>query len=216
MDLTLVGSSTTRAYNERTPRSQSMFEQPSISWLYERGWRSSFAWAGFPGEQAEFDLALGYMSKLPSSASDSVLVDLSCGSGLFTRRFSASRRFGRVLGLDFSAAMLEEARRGGVDQAVALVRADAGRLPLLSGSVDVVHAGAAIHCWPSPLSAFAEVSRVLKPGGVVRGSCSARTRCANLTLTLVRGFHLSRPSQRVPRAGSRRRDRAPIRAAGAD
>jgi SAM-dependent methyltransferase len=29
-----------------------------------------------------------------------------------------------------------------------------------------VHAGAAMHCWPSPSAAVAEISRVLKPGGV--------------------------------------------------
>lgn len=34
-----------------------------------------------------------------------------------------------------------------------LVRADIFRLPFLSGSVDAVHAGAAIHCWPSPSAA---------------------------------------------------------------
>ena len=34
-----------------------------------------------------------------------------------------------------------------------LARADIARLPFLSGSVDAVHAGAALHCWPSPSSA---------------------------------------------------------------
>lgn len=30
------------------------------------------------------------------------------------------------------------------------MRADISRLPFVSSSVDAVHAGAAIHCWPSP------------------------------------------------------------------
>lgn len=46
------------------------------------------------------------------------------------------------------------------------VRADVGRLPFATGSVDAIHAGAALHCWPNPEAAMAEISRVLKPGGV--------------------------------------------------
>jgi len=33
------------------------------------------------------------------------------------------------------------------------VRADISRLPFASCSVDAIHAGAAIHCWPSPSNA---------------------------------------------------------------
>jgi hypothetical protein len=36
---------------------------------------------------------------------------------------------------------------------LALVRADISRLPFASCSVDAIHAGAAIHCWPSPSNA---------------------------------------------------------------
>lgn len=34
---------------------------PLVSFAYERGWRSSFTWAGFPGEQKEFDMAMTYL-----------------------------------------------------------------------------------------------------------------------------------------------------------
>ncbi|KAF5942971.1 hypothetical protein HYC85_020613 [Camellia sinensis] len=47
-----------------------------------------------------------------------------------------------------------------------LVRADISRLPFASSSIDAVHAGAALHCWPSPSTAVAEISRILRPGGV--------------------------------------------------
>lgn len=33
---------------------------------------------------------------------------------------------------------------------IALVRADVARLPFGTGTIDAVHAGAALHCWPSP------------------------------------------------------------------
>ena len=47
-----------------------------------------------------------------------------------------------------------------------LLRADVGRLPFASESLGAIHAGAALHCWPNPSQAMAEISRVLKPGGV--------------------------------------------------
>jgi len=39
-----------------------------------------------------------------------------------------------------------------------LIRADVSRLPFASGSVDAVHAGAAMHCWPSPSNAVSDLS----------------------------------------------------------
>lgn len=36
---------------------------------------------------------------------------------------------------------------------IILVRADISRLPFATSSVDAVHAGAALHCWPSPSTA---------------------------------------------------------------
>lgn len=41
----------------------------------------------------------------------------------------------------------------GICSNLALVRADVSRLPFASGSIDAVHAGAALHCWPSPSNA---------------------------------------------------------------
>lgn len=51
-----------------------------------------------------------------------------------------------------------------------LVRADIARLPFPAGSVAGVHAGAALHCWPDPLAALAEIARVLEPGGALVAS----------------------------------------------
>ena len=47
-----------------------------------------------------------------------------------------------------------------------LVRADVGRLPFRTGSLKAIHAGAALHCWPDPYAAIAEISRCLSPGGI--------------------------------------------------
>jgi hypothetical protein len=32
-----------------------------VSFAYERGWRRSFSWAGFPGEEKEFEMAMAFL-----------------------------------------------------------------------------------------------------------------------------------------------------------
>ena len=46
-----------------------------------------------------------------AGAPQGVLLDASCGSGLFTRRFAASGAYSAVVAADFSEAMLLQARR---------------------------------------------------------------------------------------------------------
>lgn len=165
------------------PISTATFQNPLVSFAYERGWRRSFATSGFPGVDEELRLAQGFLAEGAQDPEDAdgggVLLDASCGSGLFSRRFAASGKYRAVVALDFSASMLRQvddfARQDiGPDYAMAapgrasltLVRADIARLPFESSSLGAVHASAAIHCWPSPENAVAEVARVLRPGGV--------------------------------------------------
>jgi demethylmenaquinone methyltransferase/2-methoxy-6-polyprenyl-1,4-benzoquinol methylase len=73
-----------------------------------------------------------------------------------------------VVGVDFAAAMLrvglEKIRRLG-DAQVALVRGDATRIPVASGSVDRVTMAFGIRNVEDPAAACTEVHRVLVPGG---------------------------------------------------
>jgi len=46
-----------------------------------------------------------------------------------------------------------------------LVRLDVGNIPMADGSIDALHAGAAMHCWPDINGGLSEIHRVLKPGG---------------------------------------------------
>lgn len=47
-----------------------------------------------------------------------------------------------------------------------LIRCDSAKLPFQSNSLDAIHAGAAMHCWPKINKSLSEIYRVLKPGGV--------------------------------------------------
>ena len=57
-----------------------LFTSPSVSFAYERGWRQGFAQAGFPGADAEFEMAREYFAPSVTDGS-SVVVDMSCATG---------------------------------------------------------------------------------------------------------------------------------------
>ncbi|MQL99578.1 hypothetical protein Taro_032297 [Colocasia esculenta] len=172
MFLDLTVTSGTREYKEYKPARTELFRSPLVSFLYERGWRQNFNWSGFPGPDEEFKMAQDYFKPVAGG----LILDVSCGSGLFSRKFATSRTFSGVIALDFSENMLRQcyefiAEDDTILNAnLALVRADVSRLPFQSASVDAVHAGAALHCWPSPSNAIAEISRVLRSGGVFVGT----------------------------------------------
>ncbi|KAJ6372615.1 hypothetical protein OIU76_027011 [Salix suchowensis] len=97
-------------------------------------------------------------------AEGGLLVDVSYGSGLFSRKFVKSGAYSKVIALDFSEKMLRQCcdyikQDNNISTInLGLVRADVSRLPFASGSVDAVHAGAAMHCWPSPSNAVSDLS----------------------------------------------------------
>ncbi|KAH0742722.1 hypothetical protein KY290_030715 [Solanum tuberosum] len=174
LDLTVTSG--TKEYNESKPTGTELFRSPVVSFLYERGWRQSFNRGGFPGPDEEFNMAQDYFKV----AEGGVLVDVSCGSGLFSRKFAKSGVYSRVIALDFSENMLRQCYdfiktdESILSSNLALVRADVSRLPFFSGSVDAVHAGAALHCWPSPSNAIAEINRILRSGGIFVGTTFLR------------------------------------------
>jgi len=99
-----------------------------------------------------------------------VVLDLGCGAGLDS--MIAGRRTGakgRVAGVDFSLVMLEHAKRA-VSRArmqnVVFCRADAERLPLPEGSIDVALVNGIFNLNPARECIFRELARVVRCGGV--------------------------------------------------
>ena len=86
--------------------------------------------------------------------------DLACGTGDFCREL---RRAGYLaVGFDFSFGMLASARTD-----VPLVQADALRLPVRDASADGVTCGFALRNVVSLSDLFAELGRVVRPGGAI-------------------------------------------------
>jgi ubiquinone/menaquinone biosynthesis C-methylase UbiE len=153
-----------------------LFTSPSVSYAYERGWRQGFTRAGFPGPDKEAEMAMNYFEpSMMKYNTTRVVVDMSCATGLFTRRFVKSAKYKRVFGCDYSESMLLQARQF-INQdpdiitknrmtQLELIRLDVGQIPMKNESIDALHAGAAMHCWPELVKAVSEIHRVLKPGG---------------------------------------------------
>lgn len=117
---------------------------------------ASFAGIGNP-------LAIGPIYKGES------VVDIGCGGGMDL--LLAARRVGpngRAIGVDMTDAMIERARdsaaSGGLEH-VEIRKGDATALPVPDCSIDVVISNGVLNLVPEKELGFAEIVRILKPGG---------------------------------------------------
>jgi cyclopropane fatty-acyl-phospholipid synthase-like methyltransferase len=102
------------------------------------------------------------LSRLPGGAGDRVL-DLGCGPGGVARAMADRGRCVVALDLSFDQARLAQAATAG--RSASVLHADAAALPCRSGSMDgALAVEFAVHV-PERDALFAEVWRVLRPGG---------------------------------------------------
>jgi SAM-dependent methyltransferase len=108
---------------------------------------------------------LGFLALQPGET----VLDLGSGPGLDV--FLAARLVGpagHVIGVDMTPAMLERARASAAKIGLPQVEFREGRLealPVESGSIDAVTSNCVINLVPDKRAVFAEVARVLRPGG---------------------------------------------------
>jgi len=111
---------------------------------------------------------VGVFADIPPGAT---VLDLGCGGGLDALVAAGKAGpSGRVLGVDFSRAMLDRARRGASESAfrnVEFREADAERLPLEEASVDVALVNGIFNLNPARQAILGELARVIRPGGAV-------------------------------------------------
>jgi arsenite methyltransferase len=100
-----------------------------------------------------------------------VVLDLGCGAGLDS--LIAAHRVGpkgRVIGIDFSEAMLNRARRASAELGtnnVDFLLADGESLPVGESLIDVALANGIFNLNPARQSIFRELARVVREGGAV-------------------------------------------------
>ncbi len=140
--------------------------------------RDAAAFVGYPEDEldalppqaVESFAGVGYPFLQDAIKQGDTVLDIGSGSG--TDLLLAARRVGpsgRAFGLDFTPAMIEKTlktiKENGIHQAFVL-QGDAGEtIPLPDNSVDVVTSNGVINLIPDKQRAFAEIHRVLKPGG---------------------------------------------------
>lgn len=96
------------------------------------------------------------------------VLDVGCGRGGACSFYARYHRPRRVVGVEYSRACAALCRRAHPLPAVSFVCGDAALLPLADESFDVVTNMESSHCYPAPGLFFAEVWRVLRPGGAFR------------------------------------------------
>lgn len=98
------------------------------------------------------------------------VLDVGCGGGMDL--LLAAKRTGpqgRVIGVDMTPAMIERAKRSalkaGLWENVDIRRGTAEELPVESDSIDVVLSNGVLNLSSDKTRAFAQIYRVLRPGG---------------------------------------------------
>jgi len=97
------------------------------------------------------------------------VVDIGSGAGMDL--LLAARRIGptgHAIGVDMTDAMIERARKSAAEAGMLQVeirKGDATSLPVADDSVDVIISNGVLNLVPEKERAFAEIIRILKPGG---------------------------------------------------
>ncbi|HZT30346.1 MAG TPA: methyltransferase domain-containing protein [Bryobacteraceae bacterium] len=124
-----------------------------------------------PDESVEAFSGVAGVSLNAAIPPGAAVLDLGCGAGLDS--FISARRAGpggRILGIDFSAAMLKRAVSAAkTARAASLLfcQADGERLPVKTGSIDVALVNGIFNLNPARGAIFAELARVVRRGGAV-------------------------------------------------
>ncbi len=128
-------------------------------------------YTGVEGYNADADLGLGcgMPTEFAKIKEGDTVVDLGSGAGndAFVAR-KATGAGGKVIGIDFSEAMLEKARANAAKlqfNNVEFRLGDIEKMPLAANTADVVLSNCVLNLVPNKKAVFAEMFRVLKPNG---------------------------------------------------
>src|SRR4051794_5240033 len=125
------------------------------------------------------------LDRLPLEGDERVL-DAGCGSGRVTELLAARLPHGRVVALDGSPSMVEAAkeRLASFGDRIEYVVADLGQPLPVDGLVHAVVSTATFHWVPDHDALFANLARVLAPGGRLVAQCGGVGNIASIQTVL--------------------------------
>jgi len=126
------------------------------------------ALAGYNAD-ADLGLGCGLPTQFARIKTGDTVIDLGSGAGndCFVARHETGET-GKVIGIDFTPAMIEKARQNAEMRGfnnVEFRQGDIEKMPITSQVADVVVSNCVLNLVPNKYGVFQEISRVLKPGG---------------------------------------------------
>ena len=120
-------------------------------------------------EGADLGLGCGLPTEFAKIKEGDVVVDLGSGAGndCFVARRSVGAS-GKVIGIDFTPAMIEKARANAEKMGyhnVEFRQGDIEHMPITSSTADVVVSNCVLNLVPNKHAVIQDIFRVLKPGG---------------------------------------------------
>jgi ubiquinone/menaquinone biosynthesis C-methylase UbiE len=152
----------------------SLIEATTYDWAVEHehvaGVLGRLVWGT---DTSAFYRDIARLSELPA---ETKVLDIPCGGGVAFRGLRPEQELDYAAA-DLSPVMLRRARaeadRRGIHW-LEFVEADVESLPFAERSFDLVVTYTGLHCFPDPPAAIAEMARVLRPGGELRGTSVIR------------------------------------------
>jgi arsenite methyltransferase len=118
---------------------------------------------------ADLGLGCGLPTQFAKIKEGDVVIDLGSGAGndAFIAR-SETGEAGKVIGIDFTEAMIEKARTNAEKlgfRNVEFRKGDIEKMPVSANMADVIISNCVLNLVPNKDGVFKEINRVLKPGG---------------------------------------------------